>query len=132
MGRALTSHRSRDGSLLSRKRERDSARSPGHGPQHLFKSAQNTIEIVQHVTVPEADDLPSRGFQKPITDSVFLHTFGSRMCIAIQLYDEHGFDTRKVREIRPNRVLSSEFPTGQLAITQLCPDQTFWKSQVPP
>jgi hypothetical protein len=92
------------------KRERDRVRGIFEfRPQHL----QNALDIVENIVVPNPNNLVSEIAHRPIALGVRVTV---RMLPAINLRHEMPLATHKVREIRPNRLLTHEFEARELPI----------------
>jgi len=72
------------------------------------KSLEHAVHIRQHIDIPKSPDAEPLGFE--ICRSLVVIYTGMLLCMlpAIELNDETNFEAHKVRNIRPDRILSPE------------------------
>ena len=83
---------------------------------------KNAVRVGKHIRVPEANDT----IAPSLKETGAPHIGGiARMLPAIGLDNEHTISAKKIRDIGPNRRLSSEFETAERPITQPRPETRF-------
>lgn len=95
---------------------------------YLSQANQNSIDVFQHLIVPEANN----------TIAGFLQSAGALrvdqflMLAAVHFDDQPCLPTKKVRDEGSDRGLSSELEAAQLTRPELLPKQPLGVSLVPP
>jgi hypothetical protein len=97
-------------------------------PQRLVDSFEYDLGPNQHVVVPEAQDAKTLRSEKHVSTCVVVGLFG--MLASVQLEDDRSLKTGEVADIRPNRVLPSEFKPCQLTAAQTLPKHALRLSRV--
>jgi hypothetical protein len=78
---------------------------------------ENSIQISEHVIVPEANDAITERIQRSRPRPV---TFRG-VLPAVDFHDEPPLNATEIDDIRPDRPLSFEFQTGESAVAKLRP-----------
>ena len=78
---------------------------------------QNRLAILQHIVVPESDNLEPHFHQ--VFGTFFLPVFPFRMLPAIDLKDNHFSQVYEIGNIWADGPLSSKFKAGQVPVSQM-------------
>lgn len=109
---------------LSRWRERAGVRVVV-GSQRSENSRQHAFAFGEHVSTTEAHDPKAGAIQGRGSLGISDHRIRFEVLAAVDFDDQHRFQTSKVREVKANRMLSSELVPAELAIAQCAPQSTF-------
>jgi len=78
--------------------------------------------MLQYVVIPESDHPPASVLQ--IRGSAAIRGLSSKVLPSVKLDDEMTLHAREIREVRANRMLSSESVPGQVSVANLKPQAT--------
>jgi len=84
---------------------------------------QHGLRVVQHLVVPESQDIEACVQQIARTRSIIFYLF--QVLASVQLDHQPGLQAEKVREVRSNPVLTAEFPSQQATVPQPPPECPF-------
>ena len=94
-----------------------------HTAKKLVNRAQNFLNILEHLIVPETKHPVALRIEKRSADFIFAGSLD--MLCAVKLDDDLAFGRAKVGEVTPNRELSSKLGAPHLASSQIAPEQSF-------
>jgi len=96
-------------------------------PDYRAQIVQHTLQIVAHLVVPIADDAISLVFKEGGAAAIPLVL---AMLPAIDLNDQIELATQEVANERTNRHLAREFPTVELPLVELAPQESFGRRRI--
>ncbi len=90
---------------------------------------QNSFEILDDFTILESDQPDSDAFKEPRADGIAVLFSFVVVRRAVQLHSESFRGTVEVQNIRPDAVLTSEFPAQQTPVFEMLPQARFRDGQ---
>ena len=115
--------------LLSppRMRRGGSRRPPGWSSNHELprNHRQNSFEILDDFTILESDQPDSSALKEPCADGIAVLCSFMVVSRAVQLHSEPFSGAVKVQDVRPDAVLTSEFPAPQAPVLEMLPQARF-------
>jgi len=82
---------------------------------------QNSFEIVDDFTILESDQPDSSALKEPRADGIAVLRSFMVVSRAVQLYSEPFSGAVEVQDVRPDAVLTSEFPAPQTPLFEMLP-----------
>ena len=89
--------------------------------QGLENGIEHSGSLQKNVIVPEAQDPKTARSEEGIATRVVVRPFD--VLASAEFDNDKGLKTRKVANVRADRMLSTKFEAGQLAATQVSPKQ---------
>jgi len=98
-------------------------RPPGWSSNHESprNHRQNSFEILDDFTILESDQPDSSALKEPCADGIALLRSFMVVSRAVQLHGEPFSRTVEVQDVRPDAVLTSEFPAPQAPVFEMLP-----------
>ena len=95
--------------------------------ERLIDRFENDLGSTQHIIVPEAQDSKATRSEKHVSPRVVFGLFG--MLAPVQLDDDRSLKAGEIADIGPDRVLSAELKSCQLASPQTLPKHALCMSR---
>ena len=86
---------------------------------------QNSFEILDDFTILESDQPDSSALKEPRADGIAVLRSFMVVSRAVQLHSEPFSGTVEVQDVRPDAVLTSEFPAPQTPVFEMFPQARF-------
>jgi len=86
---------------------------------------QNSFEILDDFTILESDQPDSSALKEPRADGIAVLCGFMVVSRAVQLHSEPFSGAVKVHDVRPDAVLTSEFPAPQTPVFEMLPQARF-------